>query len=506
MPPRRRLRGAILILASLLLLVAMAALFAAMAGVRTAEKRERITEEALAQAREALIAYASDRPITAGVGPGYLPCPDLDGDGWAEPTCGSLSGDSGQDQRLGRLPWKTLGLPELRDGGGERLWYAVSSKYKGLLNCAASRACLDMTPSVALGTITVRDPSGHVVHDGTLASAERAQEGGALAVVIAPGAALARVGADGSRTQQRRDCAPGDCDPDGRCLTDPPRRAAPCDPANYLDRAQPEDNAAFVDRNDAAGRALNRDGFIQGPVLLPGGGTAVNDRLLAVTYRDVMPAVMRRVAMEALHCLRYYASRPENGGRYPWPARACSAGTAFGSAADTIGIGLGSVPDTPFARSVESSGARMLGRWWRNTSKDPENLAELPTLADACRIAVAPDDAGPVRNAAPGTPAGEAQTAGFAGNAWWTPWQPFVSYALARAFAPDAPGTPDCAAGACIAIDAAGGQPVARDKELAVIVAASCAEAPACDPARGCERVILAPDADGTRHGIALFP
>ncbi len=267
-----------------------------------------------------------------------------------------------------------------------------------------------------------------------------------------------------------------------------------------------EDNAAFVDRNDAAGRALNRDGFIQGPVPLAGGAIAVNDRLLAVAYRDVMPAVMRRVAMEALHCLRYYASRPGNGGRYPWPARSCSAGTAFGSAADTAGMGLGSVPDTPFARSVESSGGRMLGRWWRNTPQDPEDLAELPTLADACRIAVAPDDAGPVRNAAPGTPSGEGETAGFAGNAWWTPWQPFVSYALAPGFAPDAPGTPGCAAGACVAIETADGQAVARDTQLAVIVAASCAEAPACDPTRGCERVILAPDADGTRHAIALYP
>jgi hypothetical protein len=38
----------------------------------------------------------------------------------------------GQAERLGRLPWKTLGLPDLRDGDGERLWYAVSS---------ATRAC-----------------------------------------------------------------------------------------------------------------------------------------------------------------------------------------------------------------------------------------------------------------------------------------------------------------------------------------------------------------------------
>src|SRR5690606_6213371 len=31
---------------------------------------------------------------------------------------------------LGRLPWRTLGLPELRDGWGECLWYAVAGSIK----------------------------------------------------------------------------------------------------------------------------------------------------------------------------------------------------------------------------------------------------------------------------------------------------------------------------------------------------------------------------------------
>src|SRR5438105_5032007 len=195
-------------------------------------QRDRLTDRALAEAREALLAYAADRAINAIVGPGYLPCPDLDDDGWAESTCGSLDGTSGQAQRLGRLPWKTLGLPDLRDGYGERLWYAVSSKYKGLLNCGVSRACLDLSPDSALGTITVRDASGVVLHDGTVAESYRANEGGAVAVVFAPGAPLAR--ADG--TPQVRDCAPGECDDNGRCTTEPAQRAARCDPGNYLDK------------------------------------------------------------------------------------------------------------------------------------------------------------------------------------------------------------------------------------------------------------------------------
>ena len=389
------------------------------AALGTAAQRARVSQRALAQAREALVAYAADHPISANVGPGYLPCPDLDDDGWAEATCGSQSGDSGQAQRLGRLPWKTLGLPDLRDGDGERLWYAVSSKYKGLLNCAVSRACLDMTPATALGTITVRDASGAILHDGTLADPRRAAEGGAIAVVIAPGAPLERIAPDGNASAQVRACAPGECDAAGRCLTDPPQRAARCNPANYLERAPgaryaDEDNADFVDRNDAAGRAGNRNGFIHGPVALADGRVAVNDRLAVIGYPDLMPRIMGRVALEVAHCLRYYASRPENGGRLPSPAPSCGDARS------------GRIPDTPFA-----AGGGMLERWWRSSAKTPERLDELPTQDRACRIALAPGDDGAERTLPPGTPADEGQTAGAEENSWWNAWKPFVFYSLA---------------------------------------------------------------------------
>jgi hypothetical protein len=502
MAPRGRRSGAFLILVALVLLGAIGALFAAAATFRLAAARERTTERALAQAREALIAYAADRPINALVGPGYLPCPDLDGDGWAESTCGSLDGSSGQEQRLGFLPWKTLGLPMLADGDGERLWHAVSSKYKGLLNCGVSRGCVDMSPPSALGTITVRDASGRAIHDGTIGTAARAGEGGAAAVVIAPGAPLARLQPGGERAMQRRDCAPGECDGAGRCLTDPPRRSAACDPASYLDRAPSgEDNADFVDRNDASGRAGNANGFIAGPVTAADGSVVVNDRIAVLAYSDVMPAILKRVAMEALHCLRYYATRPENAARYPWPAPTCREG----STADAAGRVLGGIADTPFARTAGARDATMLARWWRTAPRSPEALEELPTTDDACRIAVAPLDAGPVRSAAPGTPAAEGETASLAGISWWASWQPFVSYALAPGFAPDAPGTPGCAAGRCLELASASGPALVRDAQAIVVASTDCAGAPACDPIAGCARIVL-DDSDPHAHGIAAFP
>jgi hypothetical protein len=362
-------RGAALLAITLVLTVAIAFVFAmALGSPATEALRARATERALAEAREALLAHAADRAINPVVGPGYLPCPDLDNDGWAESTCGSLSGDSGQDERLGRLPWKTLGLPDLRDGDGERLWYAVSSKYKGLLNCAASAACVDMSPDAALGTITVRESTGTIVHDGTIAEAYRAAEGGAVAVVIAPGAPLVRMErAGGTGRLQTRACGAGDCDERGRCTTDPPRRAASCDPANYLDAAPAarfawEDNADFVDRNDPGGRARNANGFIQGPIVLSDGRVAVNDRVAAIGYRDVMPRVMRRVALEVAACLRSHAAAT---GSYPPPAPICAQSAGGASMWQPVGDArFGRVGDQAWDESCNVA-APASHSWWK---------------------------------------------------------------------------------------------------------------------------------------------
>ena len=342
MERRTRQAGMALVLVALFLVAVLVSLAAlGRNGLAASAQRDRITERALAQAREALIAYAAERPIDAAVGPGYLPCPDADDDGWAEATCCSRSGHLGQAERLGRLPWKTLGLPDLRDGSGERLWYAVSTRHKGLLNCAASRECRDMSPAAALGTITVRGADGRPVHDATIADPRRAAAGGAAAVVIAPGDALVR--ADGHA--QSRACAPGECDAAGRCLADPPRRAARCDPLNYLDlatlRAGGEDNAYFTDRTDV--RSANVDGFIQGPVADPAGSIVVNDRVVAVGYADLMPRVLARVAHELAHCLRAGGAEP---------VAACAAGER-----------LGRVPDD--ALGAASCNARAVDpAWW----------------------------------------------------------------------------------------------------------------------------------------------
>ncbi len=79
------------------------------------------TADALAQAKAALIGYAASVASPLGT----LPCPDTDNDGNSNPPssgpCVAL---------LGRLPWKTLGLSDLRDSTGERLWYVLSTNFQ----------------------------------------------------------------------------------------------------------------------------------------------------------------------------------------------------------------------------------------------------------------------------------------------------------------------------------------------------------------------------------------
>jgi hypothetical protein len=247
---------------------------------------------------------------------------------------------------------------------------------------------------------------------------------------------------------------------------------AKCDPVNYLDQAPDgEDNADFVDRNDAAGRARNTNGFIQGPIHA-GARIAVNDRIAVIGYRDLMPRVMRRVALEVAQCLRSYASRPENAGRYPWPSPACRQALADPAIAwaDAVNVRFGRVPDTPFASTRAASGGRMLDRWWRHVARSPENLAELPTQDSACRIAFEPSDEGAVRVSPAGTPPEEGRTAGLGENAWWTFWKPFVFYALADEVRPDA-GAARCDVGQCIEVVDAGNATIASGKEFAVLVA-----------------------------------
>ncbi|UXY15254.1 hypothetical protein N8I74_18375 [Chitiniphilus purpureus] len=130
----------------------------------------------LAQAKAALLAWSAlhcPAAATAGealrVRSGELPVPDRDApgdDGFGTQDATSPS--------LGRLPWKTLGLPPLRDASGEYLWYALADRYRDSGTGALPPVCDESLP--------LADPHGRPI----------APSPGdcIVAVVMAPGAPL----------------------------------------------------------------------------------------------------------------------------------------------------------------------------------------------------------------------------------------------------------------------------------------------------------------------------
>src|SRR5574340_894927 len=283
-PPKAEQRGAALIVMLVIMVMGAAAfLISSLSRSALQIERDKTTAATLAQAKEALIGYAASadlasNPSAASPRPDNLPCPDTNNDGNAESSC---SGSA-----LGRLPWKTLGLPDLRDGSGEKLWYAVSSNCKKspYTSCTAPGqiGCLN---SDTVGTITVHSPDGNIIHDATSGS-------GVAAVIIAPGDVLQRQGG----SQQDRSGAGINT------------------ASNYLDIANGIDNASFTDNTT--------NGFIQGRIKDSNGKLIVNDQLLVIAQGNIMQAAQKRVAAEVKQCLDEYAD-PANGGygRYPWPAR-----------------------------------------------------------------------------------------------------------------------------------------------------------------------------------------
>ena len=114
-------RGAALIVFMLIFFLAsMSLLLSSANSPGSRVQANQTSSDALALAKAALLARAA-ATLTR---PGSLPCPDFDDDG--EDTNGSCSSTN----TTGRLPWKTLGLSDLRDGDGNRLWYAMATQLR----------------------------------------------------------------------------------------------------------------------------------------------------------------------------------------------------------------------------------------------------------------------------------------------------------------------------------------------------------------------------------------
>jgi len=276
-------RGAVFIIMVVILVMGTAAFFvSSLTSVGSSLQRDQVTIEVLNQAKQALIAYAINSENIGGSAPrpGDLPCPDTDAPGsgsnygYEEATCAAGA--------LGRLPWKTLGLPELKDSVGEPLWYSVSGNFRR--SGAGGIAVLN---SDTAGTLDVYSSDGATL----LTSASDK----AVAVVFAPGPI---VGAQVRGTTAEKTTA-----------------------SNYLE----------------VGPGSRNNATTGGPFVAAPTTTTFNDKLTYVTASQLLPSIEKRVGTELKTILKTYYTA---WGAFPFagPFANPSTATFAGTAGTTYGL------------------------------------------------------------------------------------------------------------------------------------------------------------------------
>jgi hypothetical protein len=242
----------------------------------TRADRHRVTQEALIRGKEALIA----RAVADDNRPGSLPCPDTDDDGSAELFVGNDC-----PSYIGRLPWKTLDLPDLRDASGERLWYALSSSFRDDTSAQPIN-------SNTVGTLTITGPQAAT---------------NVAAIVFSPSQTIRR----SNGVSQSRGCTGGSCDATGKCTSTPASLTPKCNVVNHLDLVSGTSDTTFASAEES---------------------NTFNDRLIPILSDDIMPLVEKRAGRELAQKLRdhfdAWSSPPAVAnttftgfkGFYPWPA------------------------------------------------------------------------------------------------------------------------------------------------------------------------------------------
>ncbi len=389
-----RERGAALLIMLLVLILGGAALFSRnLSSQLPAASRARANAELLADAKEALLGYATTWDATHPGELGFLPCPDLDATGLlGEGEAHELLCGLPYTSVLGRFPWRTLGLDPGRTRGGECLWYAVSGSWKA--GGLAKPALLNEDSS---GQFRVLAADGTTIIAGSTA-AERP-----VAIIIAPGQPLPG--------QARLTLPSGVNQCGGNFLA-----------AGYLDNdtASGINNATLALTPDAIDDVISADP----------GSSAVNDQVLFITRGEIQDRLLRRpdvqtslrnLTLAVAKCIADYGRRNPagpNDRRLPWPAPVDL--TEYRTA--------GQYNDTPVG-VLSGRVANVV-----NDSNGQTGNATTGVLT-ACSTAAVPE----------WTPAMATL---------WQHWKDHLFYALAWDFRPNAPATTTCTT--CLQVNGAG--------------------------------------------------
>jgi hypothetical protein len=245
---RRLQRGAALLLL-LAVLVLGASWFlvsrtsALSTGIFTASNRNH-NALVLSQAKQALIGYVAMNAAQSGENnPGRFPCPEgaalvgTSAEGISAPYVGPPNAPT--CATVGRLPWRTLGLDKLVDSSAEPLWYVVSPGWQ-LVTSAT--------------TLTINSNTiGQLNVDG--------QANAAVALIIAPGAAMNVLASAGCTARNQARSAPSPA----------------MDARDYIECFN-TGTSTFA---------------------TTGTTTSFNDQVVRITVADVMPAIEAAIASRA---------------------------------------------------------------------------------------------------------------------------------------------------------------------------------------------------------------
>lgn len=375
---------ALLVFTIVLAMAAITYFLTAMSPTEIKIDRQQQTQVVLKQAKEALLAHAvthADQPLDSGEF-GDLPCPDINPvineAGASDPNCGTS-----KQLALGFLPWRTLGINELRDSAGNCLFYAVSPAYKTTTNAF-------MLNEDSNGFIEIVNSAGTVVEG--LAPGERP-----VAVIFSAGAALAG---------QNR--AP---DETIACRLDYVNIGA------YLDNDGVTNNANPVSADDIVNKFVNAS---------PGSDTLanpLNDQLITISRDELWRAILRRsdfaakmknLAQALAKCLVAYSANASNiGRRLPWPAPVDFAGGDYRE-------------DASYDDSIRYAGRFPYTIDDTNMVIDPASVNTLLNRAECAAIDIGT-----------GTPVNLTDTNGEYRKLWEN-WKDHFYYALSKAYQPTA--------------------------------------------------------------------
>ncbi len=295
----------------LVMLVAMAAISYFLTAISSDDIKQYqldSSNKALQQAKQGLIAYAvtySDIDSDNDTFPdfpgevGFLPCPDYNDGALSEGqedngNCGARS-----ISKIGYLPWRTLGLPSLKDESGTCLMYAVTGDYKNDESGFPSYKAA-MLNEDSNGMFQVVDEAGVIIQGQN-------PDDRIVAIIFAPGKPL-----------------PGQ----GRAV-EQTGSACGMDYANYSAYL---DTDGGTDNSSVTNAAYQVDQFIHATAnsISYESVNPYNDRFVTISREEIWQALVARSDFiqkmtnlsEALAmCLSNYAA--VNGfGRLPWPVQA----------------------------------------------------------------------------------------------------------------------------------------------------------------------------------------